>query len=329
MAQAAATPTRRCFTIADLNTEIDDEPRVLDVVLGEGLGFDRPRDVRKLVERNLQEIQMYGVCATVAQTTGPKGGRPGKAYYLNEPQALLICMFSNTARAAEVRKMLIDVFMEYRRSQGTIKVQAHERRTSTKVDDAIRLKKNIDRLEAVVASVEPAQRVLTAMVIDGEPVVVDVNDFMMEGDDEAVVLKWDGSLEITKPANVVLGDNRYGNDAVSVEDGRRSYSRHQSHGARSGMTPWRQQGKMTVRDGCVILGKVIRGGVVKRELRTIEHEPQYRGKKTLFRDDILRLLSTGLTNRQIAQQTGATYQTVTHWRRWAADNRPALLGRVA
>lgn len=317
MAQAAALSTRSHFTIADLNAEIDSEPRVLDVTLGEGLGFARPRAVRQIIERNALELQGYGSLAT---RRGKSRGQHFTEYFLNEPQALLICMFSNTSRAAEVRKKLIDVFMEYRRGQlGTHHVRAHERRTSSKIEDAYRLKTNIDRLEAVVARAEPQRQILTAMVVDGEPVVVDVNDFMMDGDDEAVILKQDGSLEISKPVNVVLGDNRFGNDAVTVEGGRRSYSRHQSHGARSGMTPWRQQGKMTVRDGCVILGKVVRNG------RTIEHEPQYRGKKTLFRDEILRLLGTKMTNRQIAQQTGATYQTVTHWRRWAADHKPALL----
>lgn len=327
MAQAETDNTRRLISIADLNIAIDSEPRIQDMTLGDRLGFARPRKVRDIIERNATELETYGEIVSQAIKTSARGGRPGTAYYLNEPQALLICMFSNTARAAEVRKMLIDVFMEYRRAQlGTHHVRAHERRTSTRVDDAIRLKKNIDRLEAVVAGVEPARQILTAMVVNGEPVIVDVNDFMMEGDDEAVILKWDGSLEISKPVNVVLGDNRFGNDAVSVENGRRSYSRHQSHGARSGMTPWRQQGKMTVRDGCVILGKVIRNN------RTIEHEPHYRGRRVLYRDEILRLLGTKLTNRQIAQKTGATYQTVTHWRRWAADHRPELLeigGRAA
>lgn len=45
--------------------------------------------VEPLIERNMAELLRFGVCATVAQTSGPKGGRPGKEYWLNEEQALL------------------------------------------------------------------------------------------------------------------------------------------------------------------------------------------------------------------------------------------------
>lgn len=251
MAQAAATTIKRSLTIADLNTEIDDEPRVLDVVLGEGLGFSRPRAIRQIVERNTLELQGYGSLAT---RCGKSRGQHFTEYYLNEPQALLICMFSNTARAAEVRKMLIDVFMEYRRSRTLVKVQAHERRTSTRLDKALTLARSIDRLEALAARLNAPAHGTTSMTVGGRTVVVDVNDFMMEGDDEAVILRHDGSLEITKPVNVVLGDNRFGRDDVFRFEGRRVYARHQQHGARSGYTP--PQG--SIRHGCVILGKVVR-----------------------------------------------------------------------
>jgi hypothetical protein len=46
-------------------------------------------------------LERYGtVCATMAQTL-PQGGRPSIEYYLNEAQALIICMKSD--RAADVR----------------------------------------------------------------------------------------------------------------------------------------------------------------------------------------------------------------------------------
>jgi hypothetical protein len=95
--------------------QMETEPRVLDVRLGAALGFERPRDVRKIIERNKSELSMHGeVCATVAQTSA-RGGRPSTEYLLNEPQALLLCMFSRTACASEVRRELIRVFMEWRR----------------------------------------------------------------------------------------------------------------------------------------------------------------------------------------------------------------------
>jgi lambda repressor-like predicted transcriptional regulator len=101
----------------DTLSVIAGEPRVLDLVVAERLGFDRPRDIRKLIERSRDELTSYGeICATVAQNTDPKGrGRPGREYWLNEPQALLICALSRTPQAAEVRRQLITVFMAWRR----------------------------------------------------------------------------------------------------------------------------------------------------------------------------------------------------------------------
>lgn len=102
------------ITLADLR-KIEDEPRVHDLRLAEALGFARPRDIRKLIDRSAAELCRYGeVCATVAQTS-LKGGRPTREYHLNEGQALLLCMFSATDRAADVRHQLITVFMSWRR----------------------------------------------------------------------------------------------------------------------------------------------------------------------------------------------------------------------
>jgi len=105
---------------------LDDGPRVQDLRLAEALGFAQQRDIRKLIDRNIQELEGYGeVCATVAQThsdTGDeepkpanKGGRPGREYWLNEEQALLLSMFARTDNAAAVRRMLIGAFLEWRR----------------------------------------------------------------------------------------------------------------------------------------------------------------------------------------------------------------------
>jgi len=195
------------FTIADLNTEIDAEPRILDVLLGERLGFARPRAIRQIIERNAAELSGYGVSAT---RRGAYRGKEFTEYFLNEPQALLICMWSNTAQAAAVRKMLIDVFMEYRRGkmEKPISVQRHDRRTSTKVDDALRLKKNIDRLESVVSSITPAQPNFCAMVVDGEPVFVDVNKY--DGAGRAVVIGHDGRLRIEYVEPDTIGVRPFG-----------------------------------------------------------------------------------------------------------------------
>lgn len=95
-------------------TIIDGEPRVLDILVAERLGFERPRKIRELIERNLEEIEVYGVCPTVGKTSGPRGGRPTKEYWLNEEQALLVSVLARTPKAAEVRRALIQSFMTYR-----------------------------------------------------------------------------------------------------------------------------------------------------------------------------------------------------------------------
>lgn len=198
MTRAANDNITAAFRVGDLNTEIDSEPRVLDVLLGERLGMAHARNIRDTIAKRRDELALHGTICTSAIATSAKGGRPGTAYYLNEPQALLICMFANTAKAAQVRKMLIDVFMEYRRSQGMVKVQAHERRTSTRIEDAMRLKTNIDRLERATADIAAiaTPRYLTAMVVDGEPVVVDVHDHNVAPNQRAVVMKHGGELAI-------------------------------------------------------------------------------------------------------------------------------------
>lgn len=101
------------LTLADISV-FNGEPTILDLRLAEILGYERDRNIRKLIERNLIELQMYGeVCSTVEQTS-PDGGRPGTAYHLNEAQALLISTLSKTENAARVRHMLITVFIEWR-----------------------------------------------------------------------------------------------------------------------------------------------------------------------------------------------------------------------
>lgn len=96
-------------------TEFDGMPRALDLEIADRLGFDRPRDIRKLIERNKVELEAFGVCATVARTSGSEGGRPATEYWLNEEQALLVSILSKAPNAPAVRAMLIKVFVAWRR----------------------------------------------------------------------------------------------------------------------------------------------------------------------------------------------------------------------
>ncbi|GGC94685.1 hypothetical protein [Chelatococcus reniformis] len=108
------------LNLRDLTHRFGDEPRVYDLLLAFRLGFADPHKIRTLIRRNIVELESYGQVSATAAETSRKGGRPGKAYYLNEGQALVICALSRTATAAQVRRQLIVVFMTYRQMAGGI-----------------------------------------------------------------------------------------------------------------------------------------------------------------------------------------------------------------
>ena len=119
----------RSLSVSDLNTEISkDEPRIRDVRLGERLNMSRSRDVRKIIERNVPELETHGPLATRRRKSR---GQEYAEYWLNEAQALLLCMFARTQRAAEVRKEVIAVYMAVRRGEvstaaGVSRMLAHK-----------------------------------------------------------------------------------------------------------------------------------------------------------------------------------------------------------
>ncbi len=49
------------FALSDLNAEFDNEPRIRDILIGERLGYERPRKIRELIEVNLAELEGYGL----------------------------------------------------------------------------------------------------------------------------------------------------------------------------------------------------------------------------------------------------------------------------
>lgn len=100
---------------SDLKTiNIDDDPRVAHTAIASRLGT-RPQETARLIERNRAELEAYGeVCVTVTQTS-ERGGRPGREYWLNEGQSLVICALSRTPLAADIRRQVIQVYMDWRR----------------------------------------------------------------------------------------------------------------------------------------------------------------------------------------------------------------------
>lgn len=144
---------------------LDDEPRVLDVDLAEWLGLERLTNIRTVIVANLEEIEMHGSLHVANANPGKQGGRPGKAYYLNEGQALVICALSRTPKAAEVRKALIDVFMAYRTGK-LVHVREHRRSPPRRRQwgNVTGYDANLSLLRAVAGNQEGMLSVLAGMI---------------------------------------------------------------------------------------------------------------------------------------------------------------------
>lgn len=101
--------------------DLDGDPRVRDTDLAERLGFERPRVIRELIQRNIEEIEGFGraPCRTaLVEQAMPRGGMKAvevHEYWLNEEQALLVSILSKAPNAPAVRAMLIRVFVAWRR----------------------------------------------------------------------------------------------------------------------------------------------------------------------------------------------------------------------
>lgn len=95
-------------------TPVNGEPRVRDLALAERLGFADHYMIRKIIKRNEDKLLKFGVVYTVETTPqGVQGGRPATEFYLNQRQAVFICMKSETDRAFDVQVEIVRVFDAY------------------------------------------------------------------------------------------------------------------------------------------------------------------------------------------------------------------------
>lgn len=98
-----------------------EDPLVRDVDLGERLGYERPRDVRKLIERLTEDGKIGPISkrAAVARYEIRPGvwhpGQPADEYWLSEAQALKVAAKSETEPADALLDEMIRVFMLARR----------------------------------------------------------------------------------------------------------------------------------------------------------------------------------------------------------------------
>ena len=98
---------------------VDDEARIGHFDLADRLGHGDRRDVSRLIQRSRQELGRYGSIGQRAQMVriGSGARRSVNEYLLNEPQSLLVCIFAQTTRAADVRQILIETFLSVRHEQ--------------------------------------------------------------------------------------------------------------------------------------------------------------------------------------------------------------------
>ncbi len=94
-------------------TPIEGGPRVHDLALAGRLEFSQVLDIRKLIKRNEAKLLKFGVLATMAKTSGDLGGRPTSEYFLNQKQAIFVCMKSETDKAFDVQVEIVRVFDAY------------------------------------------------------------------------------------------------------------------------------------------------------------------------------------------------------------------------
>ncbi|BCZ76092.1 hypothetical protein [Komagataeibacter phage phiKX1] len=143
------------------------ELRIKDEDLGARLGFTRPRDIRKIIARYLPELERMGVCATVSQTSGSKGGRPTDAYYLNRKQAIFITAKSETADATDITIEIIERFDAYERGNApTVKAPTNMVEALTL---ALEQQKALEAKDQEIATLAPKAEALEELAsLDGQ-----------------------------------------------------------------------------------------------------------------------------------------------------------------
>lgn len=93
-------------------TPVNGEPRVNDLALAEKLGFERPVKIRDMIKRNQAKLLKFGILPTVGKIH-EGAGRPTDEFYLNQKQAIFICMKSETEKAFDVQADIVRVFDAY------------------------------------------------------------------------------------------------------------------------------------------------------------------------------------------------------------------------
>ncbi len=88
---------------------------VRDTALGEKLGYDRPRKIRDLINRHVDELAEYDTAPQVgAQYTKRIVAQDETAaYYLNEDQALILIGHSDAPNAKAIKRLMMAVIQSF------------------------------------------------------------------------------------------------------------------------------------------------------------------------------------------------------------------------
>lgn len=91
------------------------EPMVADLELGERLGYERPRDIRRVIKSLIESGQIKPEEVRAAERKpSAAGGRPSIGYLLNEKGTLKVIVKSDTTKSIEITDEIIDVFIAAR-----------------------------------------------------------------------------------------------------------------------------------------------------------------------------------------------------------------------
>lgn len=129
-------------------TAIAGEPRVQDLDLAERLQMSNKYKMRTLIAQHRQELDLHGELV-IRKTEEKANGRPGRAFYLNEAQALTVCALARTPIAADMRRVIIQGFVQWRKERAAIEaaksvpVVAHARRPPSRYVAPIDLRERL------------------------------------------------------------------------------------------------------------------------------------------------------------------------------------------
>lgn len=96
---------------------IEGDARVSCRRLSEALGFAKIGNLHHLIKQHREELEDFGGLFLNVQKKSSGRGRPTLSYYLNEHQAVAICLWAQTAKAREARRQIIDVFVAWRHGE--------------------------------------------------------------------------------------------------------------------------------------------------------------------------------------------------------------------